>query len=219
VPKNWDKEKKDELFKYIYGGFTGWLQDLGHKQITRWLRSLKTSRRLELGIGQGHHLRQRSPRLRGYYGLDRSFHNLEITKHRFPRLNLLAADAQHLPFVNASFDRVIAIYLLEHLLNLERTLQEVQRVMASEGDFLVAVPAEGGWLYRIGRQLTTKRFMEAKFDIDYDAVIKASHLNQYPQILESLQIYFWIEKVAYLPFRFLPTHQLNAFVCIWARKK
>lgn len=218
-PQNWDNKKKDELFKYIYKGLTGWLQDSGHKQITRWLRPDKTCCRLELGIGQGHHLRQRARRLKGYHGLDNNFHNLEKVKTRFRKLDLVAADANDLPFTNGSFDRVIAIYLLEHLDKLDQTMREVNRLLMDNGDFLVALPAEGGLLYKIGREFTTKRYMEKKFNIDYDAVIKASHVNEYPIIFEKLKNHFKIEKVTYLPFRFLPTFHLNAFVCIWARKK
>ncbi len=219
IPSNWDNEKRDELFKYIYGGLTGWLQDLGHKQITHWLKPSRTRRRLELGIGQGHHLRQRALRLKDYHGLDNNFHNLEIIKRRFPRLDMVVADATCLPFAGESFGRVIAIYLLEHLRKLGKTMREVNRVLSPDGDFLVAVPAEGGWFYNVGRQLTTKRHMEKKFDIDYDAVVKASHVNRYPRIVEALDEYFSVEKVAYLPFHFLPTHHLNAFVCICAKKK
>ena len=102
---------------------------------------------------------------------------------------------------------------------LDRTMREVERVMKQDGDFLVAVPSEGGWLYKLGRQLTTKRHMESKFDIDYDEVIKKSHVNEFPRIMEKIHLHFCIERVTYLPFRFLPTHHLNAFVCIWAKKR
>lgn len=218
-PQNWDNKKKDELFKYIFTGLTGWLQDKGHKQITRWLRPEKNCCRLELSIGQGHHPRQRARRLKGFHGLDINFHNLEKVKTRFRKLDLVAADASDLLFANGSFNRVIAIYLLGHLNKLDQTMREVNRLLMDNGDFLVALPAEGGLLYKIGREFTTKRYMEKKFNIDYDAVINASPVNKYPLIIENLLNFFKIEKIAYLPFRFLPSYHLNAFVCVWAKKK
>lgn len=217
--KNWDEEKEDELFKYINRGITGWMQGLGHKQVARWMRFPKVCRQLELGIGQGHHLQQRAVTSNEYFGLDISLHNLQTTKCFFPALNLVTADVHHLAFTDESFDRIIAIYLLEHLVNLDKAMREIERVLIPNGDLLVAIPSEGGWLYKLGRQLTTKRYMEKKFAMDYDAAIKSNHINDCPHTIEKIGEYFAIMKMAFLPFNFLHSYHFNAFICIWAKKQ
>lgn len=215
---NWDNEKKDELFKYIYSGFTGWLQNLGHKKIYEWQELIKSSNQLEIGIGQAHHIRINGKVPNKYYGLDLNFHNSEINKENF-KIKMICGNATSLPFKKSSIDQILAIYLLEHLKDLKGCIKEVRRVLKSNGKFLIALPSEGGFLYKVGRYFTTKRYMERKFDIDYDEIIKNSHINNYPEIQKELLDEFNFEKISFLPFSFLPSYDLNAFVCIQASPK
>lgn len=50
------------------------------------------------------------------------------------------ADAARLPFADGSFDAVIANHSLEHIHDLDEALQEIGRVVRSDGSLYVAVP-------------------------------------------------------------------------------
>lgn len=52
----------------------------------------------------------------------------------------IQGDASHLPFKNASFERVIASHVLEHLENFGLALDEIKRVLKVEGTLEIEVP-------------------------------------------------------------------------------
>lgn len=214
---NWGQEASDELFEYGYSGLVGWLQNLGHKKIIQWKKEVMGENFLEIGIGQGGQFQDADLQESGYIGSDISFHNLTEYKQKYPFLDLVNADAASLPFASSSFDNLISIYSLEHIRNLDQCLEEINRIIVRNGTLLIALPAEGGFLYKLGRELTTKRYMEKNFDIDYDAVIRESHVNDYPTIIKKLKKRFELIKIKYLPFSFFPSFHLNAFICIRVR--
>jgi ubiquinone/menaquinone biosynthesis C-methylase UbiE len=210
------QEASDELFEYGYSGLVGWLQNLGHKKIIQWKNSFLGERFLEIGIGQGGHIEDADLLSSDYIGSDLSYHNLIMYKQRYPFLELVNADAASLPFAKNSFDNLISIYNLEHIRSLDQCLEEINRIIVKNGTLLIALPAEGGFLYKLGRELTTKRYMEKNFDIDYDSVIRESHVNDYPTLIKKLRKVFGLKKIRYLPFSFFPSYHFNAFVCIKA---
>jgi len=53
---------------------------------------------------------------------------------------LIRADAAHLPFRDATFDAVVCMEVLEHLLEDFVTLQEIRRVLKKEGFLILSVP-------------------------------------------------------------------------------
>lgn len=214
----WTPEASDQLFEYGYQGVVGWLQNLGHRKIYQWLRKSSPGVFLDLGIGQGSQYMDPNFHPKRLYQADLSLHNLLIFKQQHPESKLLALNAEALPMKSSSVDHVLSIYMLEHIAGLDGSLKEIRRILRKDGTFLIALPAEGGFLYKLGRELTTKRYIEKKFNIDYDEVIKAHHLHNYPEIAKTVKNHFEIRQITYLPFPFLPTYHLNAFVCLLARK-
>ena len=57
-----------------------------------------------------------------------------------PNLEFCAADCAELPFADASFDAVVSFETIEHIEAQERFLDEVRRVVRSEGLFIVSSP-------------------------------------------------------------------------------
>jgi SAM-dependent methyltransferase len=98
---------------------------------------------LELGCGTAPVLAT----ARGYscrVGVDIAFRWLIVGKKRLAEagldLPLICACAEALPFDEASFDRVVADSVLEHLHDQLQSLNEVKRVLRPEGELLVATP-------------------------------------------------------------------------------
>lgn len=93
---------------------------------------------LEIGCGVGAELRilgQRWPALR-LTGLDRSRTHLSAAAEvlaGLPSARLVEGDAFALPFADGSFDRVITVWMLEHVRNPQRILGEALRVTRTAG--------------------------------------------------------------------------------------
>lgn len=59
---------------------------------------------------------------------------------RHPSSNRVLGDGHHLPFEDRSFDLVFAEYVFEHLPNPTLAIEEIRRVLAPGGSFVVLVP-------------------------------------------------------------------------------
>ncbi len=107
---------------------------------------------LDLGCGQGRHIH-------GLYyayamtciGLDLSHEDLLVTQKGFDAYPVMApqggqhygltsGDALHLPFADASFDRIICSEVLEHIPDYHAALAEIARILRPGGILAVSVP-------------------------------------------------------------------------------
>jgi len=204
-----------EFQQWGYTGILGWAQAQGHKAVEHMALASSVEgdsfRSLEIGCGSGYHFRHSSGD--GYYGLDHSFAQLQQARAHFPDHRVLQGDVYQLPFSDSSFDRVISIYLFEHLNRLPDTLAEVRRVMKPGAELLVALPSEGGLAYEWGRYLTSKRHFERKYKVDYLKFVRSEHCNTCNEVIAELRKWFEIESVRYMPF-LIPTVHLNATVAL-----
>ncbi|MCB1685888.1 MAG: class I SAM-dependent methyltransferase [Pseudomonadales bacterium] len=109
---------------------------------------------LDLGCGEGRHAISACLEAPVHVvGLDLSVADLDTARTRYQefstdadasrRLNFLSASALHLPFADATFDKVICAEVLEHIHDYERVLAEIRRVLKPGGLFAVSVPRFG----------------------------------------------------------------------------
>ena len=106
---------------------------------------------LEVGVGTGISLPQYSPRSR-LVGVDLSAPMLEKARERVSRLKLRnveqldVMDAEHLAFDEASFDVVVAQYVVTAVPNPEAALDEFLRVTRPGGEIVITsrIGADGG---------------------------------------------------------------------------
>jgi phosphatidylethanolamine/phosphatidyl-N-methylethanolamine N-methyltransferase len=209
---------KGEFLDWGYTGLIGYLQAAGHRLINRWAGPYADKVVVEIGCGRGHHLRYGGNRYPRYVGLDIECELLRTLRQRFPGTMVVNGDAYSLPFRDASVDCVLSIYCFEHLRQLPDCLAETRRVLKPGGVLLVGLPAEGGLLYEIGRQLTTKRHFERQYGIDYDAIVHWEHCNTFDEVVEKLQVQFKTSEQRFIPFPFVPTVHGNVFGCLRAAK-
>lgn len=100
-----------------------------------------SERVLELGCGVGAELKLLARRWPGLSltGVDRSPSHLAAAREllepeiRVGRVTLLEADARALPFPDDSFDRVLTIWMLEHVADPAAVLREAERVLHPDG--------------------------------------------------------------------------------------
>jgi SAM-dependent methyltransferase len=205
-----------DLLDHLYAGSTGFFQIAGHRLIDRWARPHKDKVVVEIGCGHGHHLRYSSNDYRQYIGLDIKHEALCTLRERFPGTRVVNGDAYVLPFRDQSVDCVLSVYCFEHLRELPDCLEEIRRVLKPEGELLVGLPTEGGFLYEMGRRLTSKPYMERKYGIDYDTVVRWEHWNTFNEVVEMLQVQFKVSERRFIPFPFVPTVHGNVIGCLRA---
>jgi SAM-dependent methyltransferase len=205
-----------DLVDWLYTGLTGRFQIAGHRLIDRWARAYADKVVVEIGCGHGHHLRYGGNDYHHYIGLDIEYKFLCTLRERFSGTRVVNGDAYALPFRDQSVDCVLSVYCFEHLRRLPESLAEIQRVLKPEGELLVGLPAEGGFLYGLGRRLTSKPYMERKYGMDYDAIVHWEHWNTAWDVVRALEREFGIlQERAFIPFR-LPTVHANVIVCLRA---
>jgi SAM-dependent methyltransferase len=206
------RQARHDLMDWQYRGLVGALESTGHRIVGRWLESYRASTILEIGCGHGHHTMYTDARPAVYIGLDSSMSLLGTARQRAPGTRLVNGDACALPIANRSIDCVISMYCFEHLERLPECLAEVRRVLRPGGPLFVGLPAEGGLLYGIGRFFTTKRYMERKYGLDYDAIVKWEHCNTAHEVTRALAAQFTIRRRNFVPFR-VPSVHLSAVIC------
>ena len=180
---------------------------LGHRACAK-LRKCGEEQVVDLGCGTGEHFPYIDTKK--IIGVDVNEDRLEIARKNFSDIEIRNEDIFNLSFKSHSVRSIISFGVLEHLPSLHKALKEIERIMTDDSEFIFGIPTEG-LLYRIGRNMTTKRHVQKATGVDYDELLKKEHVNQCRDILGALKKYFIIDKLVGVPFR-LPIINLNIFI-------
>lgn len=97
---------------------------------------------LDVGCGLGLELKRLSHAQR-VVGIDISPERVSRAKEEnknYPNIEIKQMDALSLQFPNFSFDKVIAMEVIEHVYDTDKMLSEVSRVLKEDGIFLLSTP-------------------------------------------------------------------------------
>lgn len=164
---------------------------------------------IEIGAGLGEHLHYEklTPEQEAAYTAVELRENMAAEiRRRFPRVTAITGDCQaRLDFPDGSFDRYIAVHVLEHLPNLPACLREAYRLLdKGRGQMLVVIPCEGSPAYSLARKISAERVYNRHFKGGYTWLISREHINRPHEILAELAPYFTIERKVLFPLAFLP---------------
>lgn len=215
-----ERSKKEEAVfidtgRYLYQNhFIGFLNRFGHWVVQRIIQN-KKGKIIDLGCGMGDHF----PYMQGcsFVGVDSDEKMLFLAKKRFSSANLFLENIYEMSFKNESFDCAVAIGVLEHLSRLEEALKEIRRILSPNGELIVLIPTEN-FFYKLGRKLTVKKYIEKKYDINYDKLVESEHVNSHHAILKHLKENFKVNKKIGIPL-ILPFYHFNVFTVIRCLKK
>lgn len=205
---NKEKEAFIETGNYIYlNPVTRWITLKAHKACAK-LRKFDNGLVVDLGCGRGDHF----PFVNNskVIGIDIVEELLEEGKRLYPKMEFRREDIFNLSFANESLMSIVSIGVLEHLYPLKNALREINKVMADDGELLFGIPTEG-FVYRLGRKLTTKPHVEKTVGVDYDKLLKTEHVNKCKHVIDELKKNFIIDKLVGVPFN-TPFISLNIFL-------
>lgn len=155
---------------------------------------------LEIGAGLGAHMAFEDLAGQDYTALELRPDMARTIRTRFPAGRVVVGDCQAgLPFPEGSFDKVMAIHVLEHLPDLPAALAEIRRVLAPGGRFVAVIPCEGGLLYGLCRRISAKRVFERRYKQPYDWFIRSEHVNTAGELLAALDVFFRTDHSRYFP--------------------
>jgi SAM-dependent methyltransferase len=174
-------------------------------------------RTLEVGAGRGAHLAYEDLCKQEYTVIElRAELACEIQKS-YPGVHVIVGDIQQrIEADDASFDRILAIHVIEHLPNLPAALKEIKRLLKPDGVFGAVIPCEGGAAYTLARNISARRIFEGRYGCSYDWFIESEHVNNVWELRECLEWHFPRIKVSYWPL-LVPSVQANLVLGVECR--
>jgi phosphatidylethanolamine/phosphatidyl-N-methylethanolamine N-methyltransferase len=214
------KEFYSQMMGHDSTGLMSFLWKYPHKVMEKPFKSNSRLRILELGFGEGEHLKFVKSDFSEYLATDIDQVRLEKLSAKLPsKVSTQRVDASLLPFDEETFDRVIATCLIAHLQEPEKSLMEWRRVLKPGGSISIYVPCEPGFSLRLFRKLVTAPKAKKLGFEGFNLYISRDHVNDAFRILNIAAETFRADrqKLVFRPF-FLPSWYLNLFCVIQVRK-
>lgn len=145
-----------------------------HRRVAEDVSDGRGRATLELGAGTLNQLPYEP--VTGAYDVVEPFTALfEGSPHR-PRVRDVFADIREVP-AGRRYDRITSVAVLEHVCDLPFVLARSARLLAGDGVFRAAIPAEGGLLWRVGWSCTTGLEFRLRYGLDYGTIMRHEHVN------------------------------------------
>ncbi len=119
----------------------------------------------------------------------------------------VTGNASSLPFSGATFDRIVAIHSLEHVLDLDQTCHEFSRVLKAGGILSAILPCDPGALWSIAQLFS--RYQVGMSREEYDYFLANQHVNPVYNVLAILNFHYVKKHLVYYPLTLLPFRDLN----------
>ena len=164
---------------------------------------------LEIGAGLGEHSKHEDLARQEYHCLEYRDEFCQHLRTHLPSAQVHCGDIQsRQSWPSSTFDRIIAIHVLEHLPNLPAALDEIERLLKGDGVFDIVIPCEGGMAHTFARSISAARVFRKNFGMDFAPIHKNEHVNTFREIYELLASRFVFLKSAYFPLS-IPISTIN----------
>ena len=189
---------------YLYNGFIGILFRWQHKLLSPKIYR-NCEKVLEIGPGFEPHIKFTKLNFKEYFCLEinKNIDHKLYYKEYFPKIIFNTYNGKDLNFSDNFFDRIVISHTLEHIVDFEKFLNEMMRVLKPGCVISIASPCDNGLMWRIGQFILKKTYHKYKklSEIDYNYIMANEHVNTIFQIRSVLKKKFNIQKELYLPFR------------------
>ncbi len=212
----WSSEYSTKYEGANYGpGLAGWVMRSSHELIEMPFHAEAFfGQVVEVGAGSGVHFKSVRHQFAEYRMTDFSDQMLRQAQERAsnPRVTVSVEDAAKLSFADASFDRLIATHLLEHLYRPHEVLREWARVVKPGGIISIVLPCDPGLAWRLGRYLGPRQRAK-KNGLAYDYTMAREHVNSITGLIAMLRYYFDDRSEAWWPAR-IPFSDINLIYAV-----
>ena len=195
------------------------VERFNHGALSQLPETRERWRTLEIGSGIGGHLPFEDLSKQEYHCLEYRNEFCDVLR------GLDGVEAVHeasiegrTPFPDGSFDRIVAIHVLEHLRDLPKAIAEIKRLLADDGTLDVVLPCEGSFAYSIARRISAKRMFESRFGMSYDPIIANEHVNTLDEVLHLLLADFEPLQTKRFPFN-VPIDAVNLCIALRLKKR
>lgn len=200
--------------KNYHEGLAGYFLNKSHEWSERqYGHDCYFSKVLEVGAGTGIHIKHIRHKFDEYWMTDLNTDMLECAAkasvNKQGRIVMKRENACELSFPDATFDRLIAAHVLEHLPNPHEVLREWARVLKPGGTLTLVLPCDPGMSWRFGRSVGVRK----KFTLigmEYDYRMAREHINPINNLLSFIRYYFESYEEDWRPLK-IPSIDLNLF--------
>lgn len=187
----------------------------GHKFLEKIYYNSYFKRVVEIGCGTGEHFNFVGHKFDEYIMTDHHKGALECAKERFSskfqenegKLYFERQSGDKLTYKDSSFDRLVAVHLLEHIYYPHIAIKEWVRVLKNGGVLSILIPTDPGIAWRLGRCLGPRRNVMRK-GLPYDYIMAREHVNSCNNLVALLRYYFPNSTENWWPLR-IPSIDLN----------
>jgi SAM-dependent methyltransferase len=210
----WQKRYLDFYLSTQKTGLGKYINDLGY----RVLSDIDLSNKVicEIGPGTIPHLRFWQGKPARYIAVDIDEQFIHATRDKVQQAVgcdfkgvKISRDHYQLDLPDQSIDILLSFYSFEHLYPLESYLREYRRVLKPNGLIVGAVPNEGGFLWGLGRFLTSRRWIHRHTTINYDKIICWEHPNFVDTIINQLDHDFERVSLSMAPLSCVPLADMS----------
>ena len=205
----------DRIVGINSNGILGYFSNYPHILLEKPFKSNKGQKIIEVGAGQGEHIKFVTSNYTEYFVTDTNLSRLDKTKlGKNNKIKLKKVNAESTNFKDNNFDRLISTCLLSHLRNPEKAIREWRRIVKHGGYISIYVSTDPSLALRIFRKLATKRKAKKLGFDGYELFIAREHINSAQSLIEICKYNFRMDeiKIFYKPFT-IKSWYLN-FVCI-----
>ena len=194
--------EEDSYKDYLYSGFLGKLFRKNH-QLMEVYNFKEVDKILEVGGGFEPHINYVKTKFNDYYSVDLDTVSglKEYIKKNYNKIKFSYYEGKKLDFPNNFFDRIVISHCLEHILEPEKFVNEMLRVLNKNGIISIALPCDPGILWRMGRFLMKKTYLKRNKDeeYDHDYMIATEHVNSIFNLYVILNRKFKVVKKIFYP--------------------
>ena len=175
-----------------------WVMQRGHLFAEKGFSNAEHfSKVIEVGAGTGEHIRYINHGFDEYTITDSDSKVLGVARKKISNNDGLSLknikydlqDATTLDYSDDTFDRLIAVHVLEHLYYPHLVLKEWNRLVKPGGIITILIPTDPGMLWRFGRNLGPRNKAN-KSGIDYDYIMAREHVNSCHNLVSLIRHYF-----------------------------
>ena len=149
---------------------------------------------LEIGAGTLNHLGFEPNTVP--YDIVEPFSELYQESRQIGRIRNIYADISEVP-PGYRYERILAIATLEHICDLPGVVSAAGMLLQDRGQFRVAIPNEGSWLWSLGWKLTTGLEFRIRRGLDYSVLLAHEHVNNAEEIEVILAYFFDITRESF----------------------